>query len=124
MASIQAPERVSVPRPPSVQTSYSPAARESSADPPKHAEFTDDSAWLTRGRIGDALAGAARRAGRPLRGELLLAAARLTTHVPRAVLEEELAVLVNAGRLLVDEIPDPARPLLARIRVYSAPGDC
>lgn len=123
MQALQAPARVSVPRPFTAQASYTDGPTESSAEPPKRAEFTDVSAsiWLTRGRIGDALARAAERVGKPMKAELLLAAARLTTYVPRAVLEEELAVLVNAGRLDVEEVPDPARPLLGRVRVYSAP---
>lgn len=121
MASIQAQERVSVPRPLSVQTSYSPASPESSDKPPKPAEFTNDSEWLTRGRIGDALVAAARRQTGPVKGEVLLASARLTAHVPPPVLVEELAVLVNAGRLLLDDLPHPSGPLFGRIRLYSAP---
>jgi hypothetical protein len=77
--------------------------------------------WLTRARIGDALVRAARRIGRPLEFDQLVAAATLAHLVSRAVLDDVLVELAAAGRLLVEDRPHPRAPLLARVRYYSAP---
>jgi hypothetical protein len=122
MAPHQAPERVSVPRPSHVPSSYPEEAAATSGDPGSRVHFTGISPpdWLTHDVACSALVRAARRAGRPLDADQLARAADIHRRMSTRLRDQLLDELARGGDLVVIRRQNP-RALWERIVLYAAP---
>jgi hypothetical protein len=118
----EAPERVSVPHPFHVPTSYTGAQSPASGDPESPAHFSDQSgpAWMTHDRACAALVRAARRAKGPLAADQLAALAGIGHILGARARDAILAELAASGDLIKETRQNP-RALWERVELFSAP---